>query len=163
MISEVEIPTEMWRQIATHAEREYPRECCGIILAPIDDPDRLSGLFPCTNTQDRQHAMDPDQFPRTSANAYFIEPGELLAIERRCRQTQSVIRLIYHSHPDADAYFSVEDNKRATFEGGPLIPTASYLVLSVKAGIIDHHKTFHWQPGTGYRSSSGEPARSRPD
>ncbi len=160
MLSDLEIPAGLWCQITAHAEREYPRECCGIILAPTNDSDRLSEWIPCTNAQDKYHSRDPGRFPRTAAHAYFIEPGELLAIEKHCRQTQSIVRIIYHSHPDADAYFSVEDKARATFEGGPLIPTASYLVTSVKAGSADHHKTFHWQPGTGYLSASGEPARS---
>lgn len=156
---ELQFPSAMWLQIVAHAEQEYPRECCGLVLARSKAPESLSELIPCENAQDKYHRQDPGQFPRTSANGYFIDPAQLLAIEKQCRNTSSIVRVIYHSHPDAAAYFSAEDNRRAMIEGRPLHPHAAYLVLSVQNGRVVHHKTFHWQPDVGYLSPNGERAR----
>ena len=56
--------------IYRYAEAEYPHECCGLLT------DRSSGvasqLHPCRNIQDRLHAEDPEQYPRTSRIGYFL-------------------------------------------------------------------------------------------
>lgn len=152
-------PEPMWRRIVTHAQAEYPRECCGVILAPEATPDALAELIPCPNAQDRYHQRDPAQFPRDSATAYFIDPAQLLAIDRRCRHERLIIRVIYHSHPDADAFFSAEDQRRATLAGEPLYPQASYLVLSVRSGKVVDHRIFCWRDGLGNVSSRGAATR----
>lgn len=141
---------EFWARIVRHAESEYPAECCGIALASRNRPDEITGLIPCRNAQDEFHARDPEHFPRTSANAYFIDPKDLLQIERKCREQQKLIRLVYHSHPDAEAYFSEEDTRQSLMAGEPLMPDAWQLVLSVKGGNVVAHKIFRWDPAGCY-------------
>lgn len=149
------VPDEHWTRIIQHAESEYPAECCGIALAKCDQPDLVVELVPCGNAQDKLHASDPERFPRSSANAYVIDSNDLLQIERRCRESDLVIRVIYHSHPDADAYFSQEDETRALIFGQPAHPDATQLVLSVKSGTFVDHKIFQWHPQSGYIAVDG--------
>ena len=141
----VEIPANALRRIEAHALREYPNECCGLMLGPVGEPHVAVKLRECVNAQDVYHRRDPVAFPRTGRNAYFIDPAELLAIERDRRASDEAIRVIYHSHCDADAYFSEEDVRRALHEGVPVFPGAVYLVVSIREGKIAGMKTFHWR------------------
>lgn len=141
----LQIPPKALRQIGAHALREYPNESCGLMLGPGEVPQDAGRLRECANAQDIYHRRDPVHFPRTSRNAYFIDPGELLLIEREYSQNDEVIRVIYHSHCDADAYFSEEDVRRALFEGEPVYPGAAYLVVSIRAEEMAGIKIFHWR------------------
>jgi len=143
------VPEKLLNEITAQASREYPHECCGMILGPADAPDSLTRLRPCRNAQDQFHNMDPVRFPRTARTAYFIDPNEHLAIEKELRTQNEAIRVIYHSHTDFDAYFSEEDHRMALAEGEPIYPGVGYLVTSVRKGKVDHHKLFFWNPEKG--------------
>ena len=54
-----------------HALKEYPFECCGIIIGRPDS-DREDILFRCTNIQNKLHEMDPEKFENMSINPYFF-------------------------------------------------------------------------------------------
>ena len=54
------------------------------------------------------------------------------------------MRVIYHSHVDAGAYFSEEDERIALSEGGPAYPGVSYLVVSVTGGKVGEASLFAW-------------------
>ena len=145
MINRIEIPPAMLAQIQEHARQDYPSECCGMIFR-----SQLDGAFTrvrqCVNAQDKYHKLDPETFPRQSNTAYFIEPKELFAIDKELRQNNEQIAVIYHSHPDVEAYFSEEDIRRAQSDGDPIYPGAAYLVLSVIDGQVADRKTFYWDP-----------------
>lgn len=134
----------LFRQIAEQAEREYPSECCGMILAPAGESSKPSRVRPCRNAQDEYHARDPENFPRTAQTAYFIDPKELLDIQRELRKAREEIRAIYHSHINAGAYFSDEDTKAAAPEGEPAYPGVDYLVISVIHGKVKEAHGFRW-------------------
>ncbi len=120
-----------------HAISAYPSECCGIITGKKGIPASLENSFPCRNLQDEMHASDPQKFPRTSKTAYFLDPKDLLNIEKVARTKDEVIRIIYHSHVDVGSYFSDEDKKQATFDGSPLMPDVNYLVVDVTKDSAD--------------------------
>lgn len=145
------VPAGMLETICREAEAEYPAECCGVVVGPEADPDRLSRVLPLRNAQDRYHARDPEAFPRTSRNAYFIEPADLLALERELGERGEVVRVIYHSHPDAAAYFSEEDQRQAMNGEEPLYPGAMYLVVPVSAGRAGGSKMYGWKAGMGWQ------------
>ena len=69
--------------ILNHAESEYPRECCGLIVG--------GNYIPCTNqsTLDSQFAISPQDYVAAS------EQGEIVAI--------------VHSHPDGSSMASEVD------------------------------------------------------
>ena len=134
----------MVEQIFRQAERQYPSECCGIILGPSEMPGIFSRLRPCGNAQDREHEKDPARFSRTGGTAYFIDPADLLLVHKEARAGKETFRAIYHSHIDAEAYFSDEDTRMAAPEGEALYPEAVYLVVSVKAGKAGGVAAFAW-------------------
>ena len=142
------IPAEFLKKIRQQAEGDYPRETCGILVGPKEKPGTVTALFPCRNLQDEYHAEDPVNFPRTAATAYFMDPGDLLRIQKEARQKQCEMRMIYHSHVNAGAYFSEEDQRIALSEGGPAYPGVSYLVVSVMKGKAGEAALFQWDPRT---------------
>ena len=144
----------MLKAILEQAEREYPAECCGLILARQSDGE-ITRLRPCTNVQEQYHRLDPKDFPLEECSAYFIEPKELLEIDREMADQSELIRVIYHSHIDADAYFSDEDEQRATDEDGPVYPGTIYLVISVCEGRAELAKWFRWNPEMRLHSDAG--------
>jgi proteasome lid subunit RPN8/RPN11 len=129
-------------EIRRHAEADYPSECCGVILVRADG-DRV--LMRCRNVQDELHLRNPVEHPRDSRTAYYIDPGDLLAVGRRETQGYEVT-VIYHSHCDAGAYFSDTDKRNALFGGEPAYPAANYIVVSVVGGRVVAGGAFRWSP-----------------
>ena len=119
--------------IEIQARAEYPSECCGLL---IEENGRLRAI-PCKNLQDEMHEKHPEDFTRTSATAYFIDPKIIM-------ENADQLRCIYHSHPDHGAYFSDEDQLVAAPFGEPNFPGVSYLVVSVMGGEVADKKVFTW-------------------
>ena len=74
----VPIPDSFLSKILDHAEREYPRECCGMILSRNQNSFQFTRLVFCRNVQDRCHEEEPKRFPETSEKAYWVDPRQLL-------------------------------------------------------------------------------------
>ena len=56
-----------------------------------------------------------------------------------------MLRGIFHSHPDEEAYFSQEDRDAAVpFGDVPSYPEAAHVVLSVREGQVKGAKVFRW-------------------
>ena len=138
------IPEEFLEKICKQAEKDYPHETCGILVGPKTRPEKVTAIFPCENVQDRYHTHDPVSFPRTARTAYFIDPRDLLRIQKAARVKEEEMRIIYHSHTDAGAYFSEEDQRIALSEGEPAYPGVSYLVVSVLEKKALEAKIFSW-------------------
>ncbi|TDB57249.1 C40 family peptidase [Photorhabdus khanii] len=68
------------KAIMTHAESEYPKECCGVIA----QKGRVERYFPCCNLAD-----DPTEH-------FYLNPVDYVAAE-----DWGTITAIVHSHPDA--------------------------------------------------------------
>ena len=159
-MSDFHLAEDLLAQIHQHATSVYPDECCGMIFGPTGDVWELTRVLPVRNAQNEFHERDPKSFPRTARNAYFMEPREVMRALQHAREQGEELRVIYHSHPDADAYFSQEDVLQATFDGEPLHPGVAYLVLSVRKGTVAGGKTFHWDvEASTFRSEGGEWAR----
>lgn len=140
----VNLPDEFLEQIRLQVERDYPHETCGILTGPKNQKDKVSAIFPCRNVQDEYHVQDPVSFPRTAQTAYFIDPRDLLKIQKAARETDCEMRVIYHSHVEAGAYFSEEDQRIATSEGRPAYPGVVYLVVSIKDKKVQETGLFGW-------------------
>jgi proteasome lid subunit RPN8/RPN11 len=128
--------------IQRHAETDYPAECCGVLLVrAADEAERR--LLACRNIQDELHAKDPQRFPRTARTAYYIAHPDLLEIGRRESEGFEV-RVIYHSHVNAGAYFSETDRRNAMVDGTPAYPTATYVVVGVSEGRATETRAHRW-------------------
>lgn len=140
------LTAEEFQRIRAQAEREYPSECCGVVLTRDGSPgERL--LLPCRNVQNELHAKDPSRHPRDDRTAYHMDPQDVLRIGRLEGDGYRV-RTIYHSHIDAGAYFSETDKKNALLQGEPLYPEAAYVVVSIVEGKVAAAAAFAWNPDT---------------
>ncbi|MCA1555623.1 MAG: M67 family metallopeptidase [Acidobacteria bacterium] len=114
----IELPT--LSAIKRHAEGEYPRECCGLLIGRIEDEGRTRAVvatYPVSNawgeSDARHHRM-------------LILPQDYMSAERAFREQSLGVVGNYHSHPDHPAIPSQFDLEH-------LAPwtTMSYLVVSV--------------------------------
>ncbi len=134
-----------------HARETYPDECCGLIIGPPSAKGHKTEalqLLPCRNVQNEMHAKDPEFYPRTARRAFLIDPFEFERIVRRAEEAGEVVRGIFHSHPDEDAYFSQEDEDAAVpFGDIPAFPDAEHIVMSVREGVVLGQKVYSWNAG----------------
>ena len=132
--------------IVAQAEREFPFECCGFIIGD----ESTEEVRPIANIQNRMHATDSAGFPRDARTAFLMEPKEHLAVMNEIDRRKLQLRVVYHSHPDHDAYFSPTDRAQAcSFDPDePDYPDTIYVVLSVRAGKFVRAAAFAWDAGT---------------
>ncbi len=128
--------------IVAQAEREFPFECCGFIIAD----DSVEEVRPVANIQNRMHAEDAAAFPRDARTAFLMEPKEHLAVMLEVDRRKLAIRAVYHSHPDHDAYFSATDRAQAcSFDPSePDYPDIVHIVMSIRAGKFARAAAFAW-------------------
>src|ERR1700732_1589988 len=131
-----------FNQMVAQAEREFPFECCGFVIAD----DAIEEVRPITNIQNRKHAEDPVAFSRDARTAFLMEPREHLAVLKEIDSRRLKLRAVYHSHPDHDAYFSATDRAQAcSFDPSePDYPDTVYIVLSIRAGKFARAAAFAW-------------------
>jgi len=129
------------RAICEHAQREVPRECCGIVFGPKDQPAADSAKA-CENIQDRLHAEDPARFTRDARTAYNFDARDIFALQKSLRG-DAPAKIVYHSHVEVGAYFSDTDQAAAQFEGEPAYPV-EYVVVDVTASGARAAKQFAW-------------------
>lgn len=121
------INQEPFREMTAHAEAAYPTECVGAMIGVIQDGGKTV-----------ETAIRLENSAAGSQRAYYeLRPEHLLQADRAAREQGKELIGIYHSHPDADAYFSQTDLKNSC-------PWYSFVVLSVKGGKFDHANS--WLP-----------------
>ena len=106
-------------EIAGQAEREYPHECCGLLLGRLGGDGRKAvvEVLPVSNAREEA----------ARHNRSLITPEEYLRGERRARAARLDVVGNYHSHPDHPAAPSQFDLEHAW-------PTWSYVIVSVRSG-----------------------------
>lgn len=136
---------DLWEQMAEWLEDAYPREGCGLV---VQDEAGTRRFRRCENVIDRYHELDPEQYPRTSADFYMIDPREFMVVE----EADEEVAVVVHSHPDADDYFSDADVDAALMprDGSddpvePLYPGVDYLVVSVRQGRASAASLYRFQ------------------
>ena len=124
-------------EIARQAEAGYPEEICGIVIGTRGAPDSYQ-IRQVRNLANQEPQRDTGGVERDARTAYFGDAREMLRISTEADEHGWETLVLYHSHPDHDAYFSVMDRERALWPGQnppePLWPGVSYLVVSVRNG-----------------------------
>lgn len=133
---------ESLQVVVAEAQLRYPNEACGLVLRTAEG--KLKALA-AANLQDRYHALDPAEFPRTSRTAYKLNE-RLIA---KAAELGEELVGIWHSHCDAGAYFSAEDVRCAAPGGQALYPGVDYLVVSVMGGTVRGVEMYHFDAATG--------------
>jgi proteasome lid subunit RPN8/RPN11 len=105
-------------EIATHAERDYPYECCGLLLGSFgaDGTKLVAETYPISNAREEE----------AKRNRFLIRPEELMLGEKYAARKELEVVGFYHSHPDHPAVPSQYDLEHAW-------PVYSYIVVSVRA------------------------------
>jgi len=106
-------------EIRQHGERDYPFECCGLMLGRFEHDSQKVVLetYPISNAREEA----------AKRNRFLIRPDELMRGEKYARAKGLDVVGFYHSHPDDRAVPSKYDLDHAW-------PTYSYIVVSVEKG-----------------------------
>ena len=134
-------------ELEAHALEEYPSEACGFVFGPAEEAALLDEARREENEADKYHKLDPETFPRTSE--MYFKLNELRAQRTFAAGEESgrPLKVIYHSHCDAGAYFSEED--AATFaQQETLMWPCAFIVVSVQKGEVAEHRLHVHVPGT---------------
>src|SRR6185369_6188568 len=117
--------------IRRHGERDYPFECCGLLLGRFDgDPQR---------TVVETYAISNAREEEAKRNRFLIRPEELVRGEKYARNQALDVIGFYHSHPDDRAVPSQYDLEHAW-------PTYSYIVVAVEQGRAADLKSWQMKP-----------------
>lgn len=125
----------------------YPSESCGFVFGPADDAALLDEMKREENEADKYHKLDPVTFPRTSKMYFKINELRAARTFEAGAEAGRPVKVIYHSHCDAGAYFSDED--AATFANdGQLMWPCAFIVVSVMDGKLAEHRLWVHVAGT---------------
>ena len=119
--------------IRQHGARDYPSECCGVLLGKANGSERkVSEVVSLKNLRhDPARAQEllpvDDQNKETDRNRFLIDPLEQLRVEKGARVRGVEVLGYYHSHPDHPARPSQYDRDHAW-------PWYSYVIVSVARG-----------------------------
>ena len=105
--------------IRLHGERDYPYECCGLLIGSFNRNGRkdVTETYPISNAREEE----------AKRNRFLIRPEELIQGEKYARAKGLDVVGFYHSHPDDRAVPSQYDLEHAW-------PTYSYIVVAVQKG-----------------------------
>src|SRR5262245_14918716 len=115
----LQLSSKHHEEIASHGQRDYPYECCGLLLGRFED----GGVKLTCETYSISNARE-EAAKRTR---FLITPEELLRGERYAAQKRLDVVGFYHSHPDHPAVPSQYDRDHAW-------PTFSYVIVAVQNG-----------------------------
>jgi proteasome lid subunit RPN8/RPN11 len=119
--------------IRAHSARDYPSECCGVLLGKADgDTKVVTEVVPLTNLRHdptRAQELLPlhDQKKETDKNRFLIDPIEQMRVVKEARARELDELGYYHSHPDHPAEPSKYDRDHAW-------PWYSYVIIAVEQG-----------------------------
>jgi proteasome lid subunit RPN8/RPN11 len=114
----ISLTQEQLLAMRAHGERDYPFECCGLMLGRFDDGRKqVVETYPISNAREEA----------AKRNRFLIRPEELMRGEKYAREKGLDVVGFYHSHPDDVAVPSRYDLEHAW-------PTYSYIVVAVEKG-----------------------------
>ena len=113
----IRIDQKQLQEIREHGVRDYPYECCGLLLGRYGvDGKVVQETYPISNAREES----------AKRNRFLIEPHELMRGERYALGKDLEVVGFYHSHPDSPAVPSQYDLEHAW-------PTYSYIIVSTRA------------------------------
>jgi proteasome lid subunit RPN8/RPN11 len=110
-----------WDTMVSHAEKTFPKECCGVMLG--------------SDSVVRQAVPLANVYTGPQEDFFVMDPLDLHRVDVEARKAGMEVLGVFHSHPNCDAYFSKRDleNSCSWF---------SYVVLSIKNGRFDHAASY---------------------
>lgn len=127
----IELTEEQLARMRQHGERDYPFECCGLMLGRFESDGRkiVAETYPISNAREEE----------AKRNRFLIRPEELRRGEKYAREKGLDVVGFYHSHPDERAVPSKYDLEHAW-------PTYSYILVSVEKGRAVDLRSWEMEP-----------------
>lgn len=126
----IQLSENQRNEIAAHAERDYPYECCGLLLGSFANGAKsIAEIYPISNSREEQ----------AKRNRFLIRPEELMRGERHAETKGLEVVGFYHSHPDHPAVPSQYDLEHAW-------PVYSYIIVSAIAGAAQDLRSWEMEP-----------------
>lgn len=123
----ITIAEEQLGEIRAHGVRDYPYECCGLLLGRYGPNGKVvKETYPISNAREES----------AKRNRFLIEPAELMRGEKYATGKDLEVVGFYHSHPDSAAVPSQYDLEHAW-------PTYSYIIVSTTAE--NANDLFSWE------------------
>src|SRR5712691_5892575 len=114
----IELTEQQLTEIRQHGERDYPYECCGLLIGIFADRRKVVvETYAISNAREEE----------AKRNRFLIRPEELMRGEKYAREKRLDVVGFYHSHPDDRPVPSRYDLDHAW-------PTYSYVVVAVEKG-----------------------------
>lgn len=114
----ISISERLLGNIREHGVRDYPYECCGLLLGRYEAAAKIvNETYPISNAREES----------AKRNRFLIEPEELMRGEKYACSKELEVVGFYHSHPDSPARPSQYDLEHAW-------PTYSYIIVSTSPG-----------------------------
>ncbi len=126
----IHLSAQQWKEIVAHGERDYPYECCGLLLGTFAE----GGAKVCSETYSISNAREEE----AKRNRFLIRPEELLRGEKFAAGKGLDVVGFYHSHPDHPAVPSQYDLDHAW-------PLYSYIVVAVRSGHAEDLRSWEMQ------------------
>ncbi len=134
----IAIPDPLREHVYAHARRCFPAECCGYLTGA--STHAVDVVIECRNAHpDGGHPTTPE---RGEDSAFVIAGRELIAFARSF-DTSSPARIVYHSHTNGRAYFSVVDREVATVDRQATYPV-QHLVIGLDEHRVIEAAQFAW-------------------
>lgn len=112
------------KNLRTHAEQDYPFECCGFFYGNDLDNRIILKSLPVNNSKEEN-----------KRRRFEVSPLDYMKAEQFALENNLVLQGVYHSHPDHPAIPSEHDLKQA-------VPFFSYIIVSVKEGVSDEIRSW---------------------
>ena len=140
-LSPLEIPPQILAEVYREARKAFPFECCGWLAGPADG-SAVESVRSCENAQDS--GTHPTKAERGAETAYVITGSDLLSLNQSL-DGDTPAKVIYHSHPNGQAYFSPTDREVATspWGDGPAYPVQQ-LVVGITEARVEEAALFAW-------------------
>ena len=137
----LEIPRSLLEEVYREARATFPKECCGWIVGPKEG-STVSSVRRCDNAQ--SSGAHPIAAERGAETAYLFAAADRLDLNRILDGEMPPI-IIYHSHPNGQAYFSPTDREVAgsPWGDGPAYPVQQ-LVIGIDANKVIESALFDW-------------------
>ena len=139
----ISISDAIAKQMAEHAIAWYNSESCGLLFSQ-QGSEAVTRCICMENLQDQYHEKLPEDFPRTSKDAFKIHEREAARLADEAAAQGEQLLAIFHSHVDCGAYFSEEDKIMAAPFGEPSDPDMWHVVVDCQPDGVHGAKAYKW-------------------
>jgi [CysO sulfur-carrier protein]-S-L-cysteine hydrolase len=120
LIDTLQLSLKVQREIVDHARLAFPRECCGILAGKNGQPTKL---YRITNSAPGNRLYEMDDL-------------ELFQAIKEIDERSEDVFVIYHSHPESEAYPSQTDVSLAFY------PESYYVICSLEDPEVPNLRAF---------------------